>query len=69
MGTMTGIQSASKIPKRRRKHYSYNDGVDESAKLIEDEPVDIEKAAPAEENEPLERIEKDNTCDAPAFEE
>ncbi len=68
-GTMTRIQSASKIPKRRRKHYPYNECVDESAKLIEDEPVDIEQAVPAEENEPLERIAKDSTCDAPAFEE
>jgi len=69
MGTMTRIQNASKIPKRRRKHYSYNECVDKSAKLIEDEPVDIEKAVPAEENEPLVRIDKDSTSDTPAFED
>jgi hypothetical protein len=69
MRTMTPTRNASKIPKRRQKHYSYNESVDESAKLIEDEPVDIEKAVPAEENEPLERIDKDITPDTPAFEE
>ncbi len=68
MRTVTRIRSASKVPKRQQKHYSYNESVDESAKLIEDEPVDTEKAVPAEENEPLERIEKD-TPDTPAFEE
>ena len=66
---MTRARNASKVPKRRQKHYSYNESVDESAKLIEHEPVDIEKAVPAEENEPLERIEKDSTHDTPAFKE
>jgi len=69
MRTVTRTRKASKIPKRRQKHYSYNECVDESAKLIEDEPVDIEKAVPAEENEPVEKIEKDSTSDTPAFEE
>ncbi len=68
MRTVTRTRSASKVPKRRQKHYSYNESVDESTKLIEDEPVDIEKAIPAEANEPLEGIVKD-TPDAPAFEE
>jgi hypothetical protein len=36
--------------------YSYNESVPQ---LIEDEPVEIEEEIPAEENEPLERIEKD----------
>jgi hypothetical protein len=61
MRTVTPTRDASKIPKRRQKHYSYNESVDESAKLIEDEPMDIEKAVPAEENEPLETIDKDTT--------
>ncbi len=67
MRSMTGARNASKVPKRRQKHYSYNESVDESTKLIEDEPVDVEKAVPAEENEPLQRIEKDGTADTPAF--
>ena len=68
MRTATRTRNASKVPKRRQKHYSYNECVDESAKLIEVEPVDIEKAVPAEENKPLERIES-STRDTPAFEE
>ncbi len=69
MRTVTPTRNASKIPKRRQKNYSYNESVDESAKLIEDEPMDIEKAVPAEENEPVEKIEKDSTPDTPAFEQ
>ncbi len=68
MRTVTRTRSASKVPKRRQKHYSYNESVDESTKLVEDEPVDVEKAVPAEENEPLQGIEKDGTADTPAFE-
>ena len=55
-------------PKGRRKHHSYDESVDESAGLIDNESVEIEEAVPAEENEPMERIEKDNG-DTPAFEE
>jgi len=69
MRTLTRAWSASKVPKGRQRHYSYDESVDESAKLIEDEPVDIEKAVPAEENEPLERIKKDSTPNTSAFEE
>jgi hypothetical protein len=36
---------------------------------IGDEPVEIEEEVPAKENEPLERIEKNNNSDAPVFEE
>lgn len=69
MKTAIGGESSTMVPKRRQKHYSYDESVDESAKLIEDEPVEIEKEVPAEENEPLERIEKNNSPDTPAFEE
>ncbi len=33
-------------PKRRDKHYSYDENVNEPAKLIDDEPVDIEQGSP-----------------------
>jgi hypothetical protein len=59
------------VPRRQKhysyKHYSYNESVNESPRLIEDEPVEIEEEIPAEENEPLERIDKD--LDMPVFEE
>jgi hypothetical protein len=57
------------IPKRRRKHYSYDESVDEPAKVIADEPVEIERETPAEENEPVERGGEVETPDSPAFEE
>ncbi len=69
MKTATRRRSASNIPKRRQKHYAYDESVNEPATLIEDEPVDIEEAAPAEENEPVESIEKDTVPDPSAFEE
>jgi hypothetical protein len=56
-------------PKRRERHHSYNEGVDQSPKLIADEPVEIEEEIPADENEPVERIEENNESDPPVFEE
>jgi hypothetical protein len=67
MRNATGWKSG--IPKRRQQHHSYNDNADESERLIEDEPVEIEKEVPAEESEPMERIDENNTADSPAFEE
>ena len=57
------------IPRRRQKHYSYDESVDEPAKLIDDEPVEVEHEVPAEENEPIETIDKDRNRETPAFEE
>ena len=47
------------VPTRRQRHYSYNESLDEPAKLIADEPTDIEKGTPAEENDSVESI-RDN---------
>lgn len=57
------------VPKRRRRHYSYDESLDEPAKLIADEPTEVEEETPAEESEPVERIEADNAAEPPAFEE
>ena len=56
-------------PKLKRKHHSYDESVDEPAKVIEDEPVDIEGGVPAEDNEPIERNEEDGNSETPVFEE
>jgi hypothetical protein len=56
-------------PKRRDRHYSYDESVDEPAKLIEDEPVDIEEEVPAEGNRPVERSEENDKPDLGAYEE
>jgi hypothetical protein len=51
------------------EHHSYDESVDEPAKLIEQEPVEIEEEIPAEENDSVERVEENNKSDPPAFEE
>lgn len=56
-------------PKRRDKHYSYDESVDEPGKLIEREAVEIEQEIPAEEKRPIERIEDNDRPKVPAFEE
>jgi hypothetical protein len=61
-------QTGSEAPRKGRRR-SYDESVDEPAKLISDEPVDIEKETPAEENEPIERLEPDDPPLPPAFED
>jgi hypothetical protein len=56
-------------PKSRDKHYSYDESVDEAAKLIENEPVEIEAEVPADENEPVESVNQDEKPSPPVFEE
>ncbi len=67
IATSRGRQRA--VVPRRQRHYSYNEGLDEPAKLIADEPVEVEEEAPTEENEPVERIEVNNSVEPAAFEE
>jgi len=57
------------VPKARQRHHSYEESLHELAKLIADKPTDVAKEAPAEENEPVERIEANNTAGPPAFDE
>jgi len=57
------------VPKRRQRHYSYDESLDEPGKLIADEPVEIEREIPAEENEPVEGTEANDSTGPPAFEE
>ncbi len=56
------------VPKRSRRHYSYDESLDEPGKLIADEPVEVEREAPAEENESVEGTEE-NDSGPPVFEE
>ena len=57
------------VPKRRQKHYSYDESLNEPGKLIADEPVEIEHEVPAEENEPVEGTEANNSTGSSGFEE
>ena len=57
------------IPKRRQRHHPYDESVDQSPKLLENEPVAVETETPAEDNQPIERADHDETSIPPAFEE
>ena len=57
------------VPKRRQRHYSYDESLNEPGKLIADEPVEIEHEVPAEENEPVEGTEANNATGSSGFEE
>jgi len=60
-------ETESGAPRKGRRRY-YDESLDEPAKLISDEPVDVEKETPAEENEPVERPAQEDTS-PPAFDE
>jgi hypothetical protein len=57
------------IPNKRQRHHSYDESVDEPAKLIEDESAEVEAEVPAEENEPVEEIDREDKPVPPVFEE
>ena len=56
-------------PRKKDKHLSYDESVDEDAKLIDAEPVEVEAEVPAEENEPIEGTTQNDKPPPPAFEE
>ena len=56
-------------PKRKdRRHYSYDEGADEPAGLIDQEAADVEAEHPIDDTEPVERVDKGEDK-APSFEE
>src|SRR3984893_8753858 len=57
LGTVTANEMIRIGSKQGKRKLSYNESVDEPAKLIADEAVEVEAEIPAEENEPVERIE------------
>lgn len=68
---MTLNRQASRFaagPKQRR-HYSYDENVDEPTKLIEDEATEIEHEVPADENKSIEGQQDQEKHEPPAFEE
>lgn len=56
-----------KVPDRR--HYSYDESADEPASLIESEAADVERETPADNTEPVQRIEDRDDAAPDAFEE
>lgn len=57
------------VPKQRQKHHSFDESVDEPAKLLEEEAVDVEEAVPLEDNESVEGADEQNNSVGPAFED
>jgi hypothetical protein len=56
-------------PRRRGKRSSYAEQTDEPPKLLEDEPVEVERELPAENNSPVERSEPRGRPPSPLFED
>jgi hypothetical protein len=70
MKTILEIRQVRAGPKTKdRRHTSYDEGVDEPPGLLEKEPTDIEKGIPADETEPLQRVEDQEGVGPPAYDE
>lgn len=68
MGQATDGRGGRVVPKKRPKHHSYDESVDEPAKLLEQEAVEIEKETPSEDTPAIERLEPQDR-QPPSFEE
>jgi hypothetical protein len=56
-------------PRDRRDRRSYSEQTDEAPKLLEDEPVEVERELPAEDNSPIESTEPHGRPPSPSFED
>ena len=66
---MRDVKKCDPKPKPREKHYSYDENVNEPAKLIDDEQTDIQQEIPEEDRQPIENIDKGDHPEPPIFEE
>jgi hypothetical protein len=57
------------IGPNKRKHFSYDAEVDEAGKLIDRESTDVEREAPADGNESLQQIDKNEPREPPGFQD
>lgn len=69
MCVSNGPVSNSEPPRPRGRRSSYSEQTDEAPKLLEDEPVEVERELPAEDNSPVERNEPHHRPPPPLFEE
>jgi hypothetical protein len=56
-------------PRQPKRRGSYSEQTDEAPRLLENEPVEVERELPAEDNSPVERTEPDRRPPSPLFEE
>lgn len=68
MGAPGNGREARLIPKKRPRHHSYDESVDEPATLLEQEAVEIEKETPSEDSAAIETFDPDDRA-LPALEE
>ena len=61
----TGGLSTTIGPRKKR----YDENVDEPPKLIENEPVEVERELPAEDSQSVKQIEDSKKSNSPVFEE
>ena len=66
---MKALAGLDEIVPKRQRHYSYDEGLDEPAGVIADEPAEIEGETPAEESVSVERLEVNIPPETPVFEE
>lgn len=69
MCVSNGPVSNSEPPRQRGRRSSYSEQTDEAPKLLEEEPVEVERELPAEDNSPVERNEPHHRPPPPLFEE
>ena len=69
MPISVGIRSDRGPPRPGSRRGSYSEQTNEAAKLLEDEPVEVERELPLEEYPPVERTEPHHRPPSPLFEE
>lgn len=67
MNAQSGAEKNRAGSRKKNKHLSGDESVDEDTNLIEAEPVEVKAEIPAEENEPIEGTMQDDKLPPPAF--
>jgi hypothetical protein len=52
-----------------RRHASYDEATDEAPQLIDKEATDVERETPADDTEPVQRVDDQEGIHPPAFDE
>ena len=68
MQTTERDRQTEQTPKMRPRHFAYDPNLDEPARLLQQEAVDIEEEIAAEDSEPIETPDREDVP-LPAFEE
>jgi hypothetical protein len=67
MNAQSGAEKNRDGSRKKNKHLSGDESVDEDTNLIEAEPVEVKAEISAEENEPIEGTMQDDKLHPPAF--